>query len=184
MVIETYVKEKGTDEELALEYQRGNLKAFEELHRRYEGKLCALASRTLRSDPSSAEDIVQETWLRVIRKIDGYDPREGKFNPWISTIARNVMRSHLEGNFRREDMARLHYSFFVQVDTSPEKPQVTREELIDISNQGFERDVVKRVLDGYTLSEISRATGNTLRRVRYHYKKYSQRVKKNLLLAN
>ncbi|MBN2430271.1 MAG: RNA polymerase sigma factor [Acidobacteria bacterium] len=48
-------------------------------------------------NPTAAEDAFQDTWLRVIKKIDTYDPRRN-FEPWLFRIARNraydLLRSH------------------------------------------------------------------------------------------
>jgi len=36
-----------------------------------------------------AEDVVQETFLRVFRNLDGFDPSKAAFKTWLLTIARN-----------------------------------------------------------------------------------------------
>jgi RNA polymerase sigma-70 factor, ECF subfamily len=43
-------------------------------------------------DPSLAEDIFQETYLVVARKIDTFD-RSGDFDAWVRGIARNLARN-------------------------------------------------------------------------------------------
>lgn len=48
-----------------------------------------------------AEDLTQDTFMRVLRNIDKYVPQENKplkdsFNNWIGTIAKNVMLSYFE----------------------------------------------------------------------------------------
>jgi RNA polymerase sigma-70 factor (ECF subfamily) len=63
-----------SDEALMLEFQRGSREAFAELFARYRGPLCGFfRRRILRSE--RAEDLVQETFLVVIRATARYEPR-------------------------------------------------------------------------------------------------------------
>jgi RNA polymerase sigma-70 factor (ECF subfamily) len=47
-----------------------------------------------------AEDLVQETWVRVLERADLYDGRS-RFEPWLFSIARNLAFDHL----RRRDFS-------------------------------------------------------------------------------
>jgi len=63
-----------SDEALMLEFQRGSREAFAELFARYRGPLCGFfRRRVLRRE--RAEDLVQETFLIVIRATSRYEPR-------------------------------------------------------------------------------------------------------------
>jgi RNA polymerase sigma-70 factor (ECF subfamily) len=63
-----------SDEALMLEFQRGSREAFAELFARYRGPLCGFfRRRVLRQE--RAEDLVQETFLIVIRATARYEPR-------------------------------------------------------------------------------------------------------------
>jgi RNA polymerase sigma-70 factor (ECF subfamily) len=42
----------------------------------------------------AAEDLVQDTWLRVLEHAGRYDPRR-RFEPWLFSIARNLAIDHL-----------------------------------------------------------------------------------------
>lgn len=50
--------------------------------------------RFLCSNPFDADDLYQETWLRVLKHIDKYDPARG-FEPWLTKICVNAYRSRL-----------------------------------------------------------------------------------------
>ena len=50
--------------------------------------------RTLCPDPFDADDLYQETWLRVVKHIDRYDPSR-EFGPWLTKICVNTYRSIL-----------------------------------------------------------------------------------------
>ena len=63
-----------SDEALMLEFQQGSREAFAELFARYRGPLCGFfRRRVLRQE--RAEDLVQETFLIVIRATSRYEPR-------------------------------------------------------------------------------------------------------------
>lgn len=63
-----------SDEALMLEFQGGSRAAFEELFARYRKPLYGFFRRRL-NNPERAEDLVQETFLAVIRAAFRYEPR-------------------------------------------------------------------------------------------------------------
>jgi RNA polymerase sigma-70 factor, ECF subfamily len=63
-----------SDETLMLEFQGGSRAAFEELFDRYRKPLYGFFGRRL-NNPARAEDLVQETFLAVIRAASRYEPR-------------------------------------------------------------------------------------------------------------
>jgi RNA polymerase sigma factor (sigma-70 family) len=63
-----------SDEGLMLEFKRGSREAFEELVARYHGPLYGFFRRRLQIE-ERAEDLVQETFLAVIRAASRYEPR-------------------------------------------------------------------------------------------------------------
>ncbi|MFJ3793540.1 RNA polymerase sigma factor [Kitasatospora sp. NPDC090091] len=50
---------------------------------------------------ATAEDLAQETWVRVARSIGQYSARNGGFVPWLFTIARNLVVDHYRSLGRR-----------------------------------------------------------------------------------
>ncbi|NQV16720.1 sigma-70 family RNA polymerase sigma factor [bacterium] len=108
-----------TDEELIAEFQAGNENAFVELVDRYKDRLINFVYRFL-NDMTDAEDLVQETFLKVYKNKHAY--REiAKFSTWIYTIAGNLARSELRKRKRRKTytMSDLSYADneFTPVDT-------------------------------------------------------------------
>jgi RNA polymerase sigma-70 factor (ECF subfamily) len=63
--------------------------AIEELYRRYAGRLFGLGLRLL-SDRQLAEEMVQETFVRLWRGAATYDPEKGRAVTFVFTIARRV----------------------------------------------------------------------------------------------
>ncbi|MDZ7289847.1 MAG: sigma-70 family RNA polymerase sigma factor [candidate division KSB1 bacterium] len=88
-----------SDEELIEKFQRGNLYAYELIVKRYKDQLLNFVYRFLGSQ-EEAEDVVQETFLRVYRNRHAYQ-RVAKFSTWIYTIAGNLARTELRRRNRR-----------------------------------------------------------------------------------
>jgi RNA polymerase sigma-70 factor (ECF subfamily) len=97
----TNLRRSVSDEELILRFQKGDTEAFTELVVRYKDPLYNYVSRMLR-DNIYAEDIVQETFVRVYRNRDRYQ-QIAKFSTWIYTIAINLTKTEL----RRQSLRRF-----------------------------------------------------------------------------
>jgi len=68
--------------------RKGDQRAFAELVELYKDKIYHLAYRML-SNRHEAEDVVQETFLRVYMNLDRYDELQ-KFSTWIYRIGTNL----------------------------------------------------------------------------------------------
>jgi RNA polymerase sigma-70 factor (ECF subfamily) len=68
--------------------QKGKEAAYRELLKRYERPVFSLVFRMVR-DRETAEDLSQETFVRVLNNIDRYSP-EFKFSSWLFKIANNL----------------------------------------------------------------------------------------------
>jgi RNA polymerase sigma-70 factor, ECF subfamily len=71
----------------------GDLDALAELLARYQNRLYRYLLRLVR-EPAEAEDLFQQTWLRVVQKIRAFDPSRN-FDAWLFTLARNLAIDHL-----------------------------------------------------------------------------------------
>ncbi len=76
------------DESLMLRYRDGDVRAFELLVTRHRKPLYNFILRFVR-DSAQAEDVTQETFLRLVKGADAYE-RQAKFTTWLYTIARNL----------------------------------------------------------------------------------------------
>ena len=82
-------------------------KIIDSLIRAYSDRLFRIISRMAHSH-TAAEDILQDTWVLVMRKFHLYDPSRPIF-PWLTRIAVNCCRSywrheHLRSFFKRADI--------------------------------------------------------------------------------
>ena len=82
----------GLESEVA-QLQRGDLDALSALLGRYQNRLYRYLLRLVR-EPAEAEDLFQQTWVRVAEKIQQYDSKRN-FEAWLFTVARNLAFDHL-----------------------------------------------------------------------------------------
>jgi RNA polymerase sigma-70 factor, ECF subfamily len=82
----------GLESEVA-QLRRGDLDALSALLTRYQYRLYRYLVRLVR-DQAEAEDLFQQTWVRVAEKISHFDPRRN-FEPWLFALARNLAIDYL-----------------------------------------------------------------------------------------
>ena len=87
------------DVRLMLAFRDGDEHAFDALFERWAGGVLRFVERMV-GEASVAEDLVQETFVRVWRARAGYQP-EARFSTWLFTIAGNAARNELRRPFRR-----------------------------------------------------------------------------------
>jgi len=76
------------DEVLLQAYRAGDVRAFERLVARYEKPIWNFLRRFV-ADAATAEDLLQEVFLRVVKSADEWRGA-AKFSTWLYTIARNL----------------------------------------------------------------------------------------------
>ncbi|MGH1366536.1 MAG: RNA polymerase sigma factor [Calditrichia bacterium] len=93
-------KPRITDEKLIAQFQQGDVQAFDVLVRRYKDQLLNYVFRFVGSR-TEAEDLVQETFLRVYKN-KHYYKEIAKFSTWVYTIAGNLAKTELRRRKRRK----------------------------------------------------------------------------------
>ena len=88
---------------LMLAFRAGDGSAFDALFRRWAAPLLRYLQRMVK-DAASAEDLVQEVFLRVHRSRDRYTP-DARFSTWLYRIATNLALNEL-----RRPRVRAHHS--------------------------------------------------------------------------
>lgn len=78
--------------------RRGDRQAFNELIRLYYDYVSGFLLKTT-TDETLTEDLTQETFLKMIRNIEKFDPGgSAAFGTWLITIAKNCYIDHLRRN--------------------------------------------------------------------------------------
>lgn len=169
----TSPRERQTDEELIVGFQKGNAAAFDVLVGRYKDPLTNYVFRFL-GDRDECSDVVQETFVRVYQNRDSYKPI-AKFSTWIYTIATNVAKSRL----RRRGL--IHFISFInrrddelgvfevpdessradlRLESSMEEQRIQK--ALDALPLKYRQVVVLRDVQDLSYEEIADITGVTL----------------------
>lgn len=80
------------DRALVAKARRGDREAFGDLVRRHQDRIYNMCYRMCR-DASDAADMAQETFLRALRSLDGFEERS-EFFTWLYRIAVNQVLTH------------------------------------------------------------------------------------------
>jgi RNA polymerase sigma-70 factor (ECF subfamily) len=83
-----------SDRELAERLQRRDTRAMADLYDRF-GRLVYSVIYTIVRDTGIAEDLLQETFLRIWNRASGFDAEKGALGPWLLTVARNRAIDHI-----------------------------------------------------------------------------------------
>lgn len=130
-----------TDEELVARSQGGDLDSFNQLVRRWERPIYALAYRTIGRE-DEARDVCQETFLRAFRSLGGFKG-QAKFSSWLYRIALNLCRDWM----RRERRT----------------PLVQAPEGVDVIELAAEQGPVEDIEDLVSRHDLSRAVARAMR---------------------
>jgi len=87
--------------ELVERLQRRDPQALADLYDRY-GRLVYASILRIVKDTGIAEDLVQETFLRVWNRVHGFDAQKGSIGPWLLAVARNRAIDYLRSAGGRE----------------------------------------------------------------------------------
>ena len=81
------------DAQLVQQCLRGEGPAWEELVRRHTRRVFNLCYR-FTGNPTEAEDLSQEVFLRLYRTLASYKPAFGAFPTWLTSVTRNLLVDH------------------------------------------------------------------------------------------
>lgn len=82
-------RELDADQRLMRSFASGDQPAADELYRRFAGRIYGLGLVMLGSD-STAQDLVQDTFVKLLRSADRYDRSRGKLETWVLLMARSL----------------------------------------------------------------------------------------------
>ena len=172
-----------SDEALALLYIDGDNSAFDELLARNQQKLYTYIMFVVR-DPEIANDVFQETFVKVITKLqEGKYTDSGKFSFWLTRIAHNIIMdsyrqqrsSHIVEPTADNDLNKLSGDGLI--DINRENEFVNTQILEDVRHlmdalPATQREVVyMRYYQELSFKEIAEMTGvsinTSLGRMRY-----------------
>jgi len=158
-----------SDKDLLSGLVNGDLEAFDTIVGRYKNRLLNFVYRFVK-DYDVAEDIVQETFLRVFRKRRDYKAI-ANFSTWIFTIAGNLAKSELRRRKRWKflsiDASNDDEKSFELPDPGmkPDRQAAVRmldenvQEMIDSLQIKYKEALILRDIQGMSYKQISEIVG-------------------------
>jgi RNA polymerase sigma-70 factor (ECF subfamily) len=146
-----------SNEALMTAYQQGDVSAFAELVTRHEKPLWSFLRRLVR-EPATAEDLLQETFLRVVKGAADWQGT-AKFTTWLYTIARNLCVDHLRKQQHRRALSLehgAHGSTHGSTDASDQDGAPRLSDQLSGTDAGAERSALDRELGGRLDHAIAR----------------------------
>jgi RNA polymerase sigma-70 factor (ECF subfamily) len=162
-----------SDEALTSQVARGNRAALEALYDRYSAAVLGLILKIL-DDRASAEDVLQETFWRVWKSANTFQPQRGSFTSWLFRIARNLaIDSYRRRNIRPQVMPESDAGVSVldqipdpEMDVAEQAQSALEHKQVHSamnSLSGVQRQVIELAyFYGMTRQEIAEATGEAL----------------------
>lgn len=115
------------DVALMMKVAKGDRAAFEQLVLKYQKGVISTAYRYT-GNPSAAEELAQDVFLRVFRAASTYKP-DARFSTWLFTIVRNVCSNFRtrEGRQDRQTDAEEETAYIAEKSENPERRMLRRE---------------------------------------------------------
>jgi len=179
------------DTELALALKRGEAAAFEELVRRYQGRVFAVAYR-LCGNREDALDVAQEALFKAYSKIDTWQPTGG-FVPWLLRLTSNQAIDHLRRR-KRQRTERLDEAFMPETEGAAVEPVTFSTETavrageidaritaaLPVLSESQRSVFVLRHYQGLQLNEIAEELGCTVGSVKVHLFRALKKLREQL----
>ncbi len=137
------------DRRLMQAFCDGDDSAFDVLFRQWSGRVLRFLERMI-PEPAVAEELLQETFLRVHRARERWEP-SARFSTWLFTIATNLALNELRRPFRR----RVHESAEAEHQSAPRELASEAPAVDDVAHARRLGDDVERALE--SLPERQRA---------------------------
>ena len=165
-----------SDSMVVQRFLEGESRAFGELVDRYDKRLLNFVYRTI-GDRERAQDLVQETFVRVYRHLHRFDQTK-KFSTWIYTIAGNLAKNELRNRSRNPLVLFQTIKKNWEADHRPLEWEDTKLRPDDLFRKRHLREMVEKAVDelpehhrivfvlreleGKTYEEIAEITGCNL----------------------
>ena len=160
----TIQKNNITDEILIKQFQNGDRQSYNELVFRYKDKILNFLYRFMH-DIDLAQDLAQETFLKVYIKKDSY--REiSKFSTWLYTIASNLAKTELRKIKRRKtysiseiSISEREHNYFIDEDNNDKlddnEAKILHKSIFELE-QDFRTIIILREIQELSYENISK----------------------------
>lgn len=160
---------------LVVAAQTGDMSAFAELYRRLNPRLRPYLY-TLTGDVALTADLAQETWVRVLIRLDRFDlGRSEHFGTWLHTLAHNLTVDYLRSPAARREIPVAETDVYLRdVAESAEELAARRETVAEVRaavaglRPAWRRVVYLHDLCGWPVAEVADRFGLSRSTVKSH----------------
>ena len=156
--------ERPSDFALAQRAGQGDLEAFEELFRRHRRLVYGLCLR-MTQDMAEAEDVTQEVFVLLFRKIGGFRG-ESAFTTWLHRLTVNQVLMRFRKNKARREDALEDEEIRPHESVRPSSPKASQlidrlslESAIAKLPPGYRAAFILHDIEGYEHEEVARILG-------------------------
>jgi len=150
------------EEELVLLLKQQSREAFNYLYRQYAGVLYGVVSKVIH-DEQTAQDVLQEVFVKIWANIHQYDARKGRIYTWMINIARNAaidkLRSKgeiMKGKIQTGDDV-VNNMEYRGMKTEQPTDTIGLRKMVSTLKPEYQTIINLAYFKGFTLDEISKA---------------------------
>lgn len=119
-----------------------------------------LMTRILNGDAATAEEVVQETYLRALTYFPSFDPKRGPFIKWFNMILFNTLRD-IQREYQNRPKELIEGVSFADILTHEELPMNVEQKILEVENEKHQRILYLFYVLGYNSREISQIEAET-----------------------
>ncbi len=145
-----------TEQEIILMIRNRNQNGLSHFYHRYAQPLMGIIGRIIK-ETVIAEEVLQQTLLKVWNKIDTYDPNKSALFTWSSIIARNTAldKVRLAGYQYRKNQEEIDDHHLTQITEQASGDKIDAHKLLSKLDSKHRILVEKMYLHGYSQKAIS-----------------------------
>ncbi|MBC6110293.1 RNA polymerase sigma factor [Pedobacter fastidiosus] len=137
----------------------GSFDAFNQLYKMYAPSLLGVISKIVQQQ-ETAEDLLQDTFIKIRKYASSYDPSKSRIFTWISRIARNTALDYLRLKMNKDGAKNISLDFVsAELDTNYTNsfnPEVIGLKNLFNSLNSKQREIIDLIYyKGYTHEEVA-----------------------------
>ena len=155
-------KTKYSEQELVVLLNEQSNDAFNYLYDNYSGAIYTIINQVV-SDKDTANDVMQEVFVNIWRKINTYDATKGRLFTWMLNIARNAaidkVRSKGYRDNRKNQPMTENETSGTAMSTNPMVNDVGLKKVLTMLNEEYRKLIDLSYFQGFTHEEIAKMMG-------------------------
>jgi RNA polymerase sigma factor (sigma-70 family) len=149
-----------TEEELVSLLKQKSKEGFDYLYKQYAGVLYGIVRKVV-TDEQTAQDVLQDAFVKIWHNIDRFDPAKGRIYTWMMNIARNTAIDKLRSKgelmkSRIQEGNNIVYTLEHGLKTEQKIDTIGLNRLIEGLKPEYQAIINLAYFKGFTLDEISK----------------------------